>query len=81
MFWAIGVVTRTPKINRESQQNHNATHNAVEDKKHSKSIGPLSESGDFFGKPESGNHSPRTHNGLANERARTAAQGSRRFQM
>jgi hypothetical protein len=24
----IGVVTRTPKINRESQQNHNKTHNA-----------------------------------------------------
>ena len=28
MFWAIGVVTRTPKIDRELQQNHNETHNA-----------------------------------------------------
>jgi len=33
MFWAIGVVTRTPKIDRELQQNHNETHNAIEHKK------------------------------------------------
>src|SRR5713226_396042 len=41
----IGVVTRTPKIDRESQQNHNKTHNAIE---HKKRVGPLSKSGVDF---------------------------------
>src|SRR6266849_4836229 len=45
MFWAIGVVTRTPKIDRELQQNHSKTHNAIEHKKQRKSVGPLSKSG------------------------------------
>jgi len=40
----IGVVTRTPKIDRELQQNHKRTHNAVEDRKTCKSIGPLKKS-------------------------------------
>ncbi len=45
MFWAIGVVTRTPKIDRESYQNHNETHNRIEHKKTRKPIDPLSKSG------------------------------------
>jgi len=45
MVLSIGVVTRTPKIERELQQNHNETHNATEDEKTRKSIDPLSRSG------------------------------------
>ena len=41
MVLSIGVVTRTPKIERELQQNHNETHNAIE---HKKRPGPLSKS-------------------------------------
>ncbi len=54
MFWAIGVVTRTPKIHRELQQNHNRTHNAVEHEKTPEPIGPLIASGGRF---FLGNHS------------------------
>ena len=41
-------MTRTPKIDRELQQNHNRTHNAIEHKKTRKPVGPLSKSGGRF---------------------------------
>ena len=63
---SIGVVTRTPKIDRELQQNHNRTHNAIEHGKTRESVGPLSKLGvDFLDDsrpPESKNHSQPTHN-------------------
>ncbi len=50
MFWAIGVVTQRPNIDRESYQNHNGTHNEVEDEKIREPLGPLANQGvDFFG--------------------------------
>lgn len=57
-------------IDRELQQNHNDTHNAIEHEETRNLVGPLSESGgDFFADsrlPESGNHSQRftTHDPL-----------------
>ena len=57
MFWAIGVVTRIPKINRESYQNHNRTHNAIE---HKKRVGPLSmPGGRLFSRETTHNNSQR----------------------
>ena len=79
MFWAIGVVTRTPKIDRELQQNHNATHNALEHKKIQNPSGPLSRSGGrlFLRRStrEAGNHSQLLTAGAQTNDPLNAAQG------
>ena len=74
-----GVVTRTPKIDQELQQNHNGTHNTIEHKKTRKSVGPLSKSGGRFflqrSPREPGKHSQRLTAGSETDDPPNAAQG------